>query len=183
MNLEIFQPEATGADDSTLKDQQNPEASQKEKHHESADDRKKEKADQKQEAENDLEKKPAAKKIQEYQTQADNHLVAYKKQLGDTDRHNKELDAQAKAASDKADFIASITQSALLPGTINTEQTQVEKRTGNALEQQGSTLVATHQPVGQAAKAENNQKQENQTAKKEKPQESAGITGKTMEGA
>ncbi|NOS68297.1 MAG: hypothetical protein HOO67_08155 [Candidatus Peribacteraceae bacterium] len=184
MSPEVFRIEATGVDDSTIRDQQRLEGSRKGSGRESADANNQRALHQEgAEGQNNPERRPTNEKIQGYQKGADEQLAAHAHHLDDINARNTELNRQAQLATERADFIASITQSAVLPGTINTEQTKVEKRTAAASQEQLTGAVAGDQPAEKTAQTDRRQKQEAAVAAKEQPVETAGAAGKKIEGA
>lgn len=180
MNIEGFLPGANEADESSLRKQQQLDGGDTRQQKRSAEEteKKKETVDQRQDKTKENVEKSRAEKIQDYQDQARIQLDAHKKQVEDTDARNRALTAEAKAESGRGDFVASITQSAVLPGTMNTEQTQVEKRTAGASQEQ-FIAVGGNQPTEKIAKQEQVQNKEKQAAAKEQP----AVAAASQEGA
>ncbi|MBI2635973.1 hypothetical protein HYW84_01470 [Candidatus Peregrinibacteria bacterium] len=144
------------------------------KHRDNVDDKKEKKNDENKE-QKDQEKKSMDEKILDCQKRADLRVSAYKKQLDDIDARNKKLDEQAKSASERTDFIANITESALVPGKIYSEETPVKPH-ASAMRQEQFVATAAEMPADQDTAKEKGvrppdwrEKQEKQAAAKEQP--------------
>lgn len=167
MNVEKLNQKAENADDPTPEKRQDFDESAKrkspdKKNQDSIDDEKEKKNGK--EEQKDREKKSMDERIQDCQKRAGLRVSAYRRQLEDIDARNKKLDEQAKSASERTDFIANITKSALMPGTINTDETPVKPR---ASEQSAAT--AAEKPADWTAAKEKNDAREKQAAAREQP--------------
>lgn len=173
MNVEKLNQKVENADDPTSEKRQDFDESAKrkspDKKNQDSIDEKKEKGNDENEEQKDREKKSMDEKIQGCQKQADLRMSAYQKQIDDINARNKELDEQAKTASERTDFITNITKSALMPGTINTDETSVKPHASAMPQEQFTTAVAAERPADQAAAKEKNDAKEKQAAAKEQP--------------
>ena len=116
--------------------------------------------------------KSAAEEAKDYQKQAEVQLATHRQELIDTDKHNKELDEQAKRGNDAANIADTMVGgiAGVGVGALRNSDTKPETRKAQASSQE-SVVIAPEAPAKNVALDQAKQEKEKKAATTEQPAE------------